>query len=128
MAVSIIPFKMPEPMEIPEHIVSMLRELPKHDAVAKAMELLIEIDAAHTTIYEAVDDDGNLHLKEVLSTESATAGTLKQQLDSGEIYGKRLTQAGFDVAEVHSTDMPPHRRRVNRISKTMLYDCRLGAG
>jgi SAM-dependent methyltransferase len=43
-------------------------------------------------------------------------------------YGKRLTQAGFDVAEVHSTDMPPHRRRVNRISKTMLYDCRLGAG
>ena len=96
MAVSIIPFKMPEPMEIPEHIVSMLRELPKHDAVAKAMELLIEIDAAHTTIYEAVDDDGNLQLKEVLSTESASASTLKQQLESGEIYGKRLTQMEAD--------------------------------
>ena len=96
MAVSIIPFKMPEPVEIPEHIVSMLRELPKDAAVAKAMELLIEIDAAHTTIYEAVDEDGNLQLKEVLSTESASASTLKQQLQSGDIYGRRLTQMEAD--------------------------------
>ena len=96
MAVSIIPFKMPEPMEIPEHIIAMLRELPNHEAVSKAMELLIQIDAAHTIIYESVDDDGNLHLQDVLSTDGTVAASLKQQLESGAIYGKRLTAMESD--------------------------------
>ena len=96
MAVSIIPFNMPEPMEIPEHIVSMLHNLPKDDAVAKAMELLIEIDAAHTMIYESVDGDGNLQLQEVMSTDTANADVLKQQLESDAVYGKHLTQMEAD--------------------------------
>ena len=54
MSVSIIPFKMPEPMEIPAHILSMLREMSGDEAVKRGMELLMEIDAAEIIIYERI--------------------------------------------------------------------------
>lgn len=38
-------------------------------------------------------------------------------------YADRIRSAGFDVTEVHSTEMPSHKRRMNRINKTVLYDC-----
>ncbi len=42
----------------------------------------------------------------------------------GRDYGDRLSAAGFEVKEVWSTQMPTHRRRIHRISRTMLYHCR----
>ena len=39
-------------------------------------------------------------------------------------YADRIRNAGFEVREAHSTEMPEHKRRINRINKTVLYDCR----
>ena len=39
-------------------------------------------------------------------------------------YADRLRAAGLDVTEAHSTMLPQHTRRTNRISRTVLYDCR----
>ncbi len=38
-------------------------------------------------------------------------------------YADRIRESGFDVREAHSTEMPEHKRRINRISKTVLYYC-----
>ena len=51
---------MPEPMEIPENIIQMLREMPAAAAVERAMELLMQIEVAEIMIYERVDASGNL--------------------------------------------------------------------
>ena len=51
MPVTVIPFKMPEPMEIPAHIADSLRQMAPDDAVKKGMELLLQIDAAETVIW-----------------------------------------------------------------------------
>jgi ubiquinone/menaquinone biosynthesis C-methylase UbiE len=40
-------------------------------------------------------------------------------------YADRIRECGFTVFEAHSTEMTPHKRRMNRISKTVLYDCTL---
>ena len=40
-------------------------------------------------------------------------------------YGDRLRAVGLVVTDVHSTSMAPHKRRIHRINKTLLYDCRL---
>jgi SAM-dependent methyltransferase len=42
----------------------------------------------------------------------------------GTDYSKRIGTAGFDVTEIFSTSLMPHRRRLQRINKTVLYDCR----
>lgn len=39
-------------------------------------------------------------------------------------YVERLRTAAFDVTEAHSTALSEHKRRINRINRTVLYDCR----
>ena len=87
MSVSIIPFKMPEPMEIPSHIVDRLREMSGDEAVAYGMELLLQIDAAETILYERVGEGETLELGEVVGPE---AEELKRLL-AGE-YGRSLDE------------------------------------
>ena len=98
MAVSVIPFKMPEPVEIPESIVAALRQLPRDEAVVKAMNLLMEIDVAETMLYERVAADGKLELGYVVSTSSARAQELQKLLEQEEFYGKQLTGDGSSLA------------------------------
>ncbi|MDP6722925.1 MAG: methyltransferase domain-containing protein [Pirellulaceae bacterium] len=38
-------------------------------------------------------------------------------------YANRISDAGFHVKEIFSTSLMPHRRRLQRINKTVLYDC-----
>lgn len=38
-------------------------------------------------------------------------------------YADRIRRSGFDVFEAHSTDLAEHKRRINRINRTVLYDC-----
>ena len=90
MPVTVIPFKMPEPMEIPAHIVDSLREMAPDDAVKKGMELLLEIDAAETMIYERVNVDGNLELGSVVSS-SGDASAVEERLGTEAGYGQPLT-------------------------------------
>jgi len=54
MPVSIIPFNMPDPAEIPPHIIESLQSMPPDEAVAKGMELLLQIEAADTIVYERI--------------------------------------------------------------------------
>ena len=46
MPISVIPFNMPEPADIPSHIVDSLRSMEADEAVIKSMELLMQIEAA----------------------------------------------------------------------------------
>jgi len=41
-------------------------------------------------------------------------------------YADRIRSTGMAVFEAHSTAMTEHHRRINRINKTVLYDCTLG--
>ena len=43
-------------------------------------------------------------------------------------YADRLREEGLSVTEAHSTAMAEHKRRMNRINRTVLYDCRKVAG
>lgn len=54
MPVSIIPFNMPEPAEIPPHIVASLEAMSPDEAVLQGMDLLLGIEAADTIAYERV--------------------------------------------------------------------------
>ncbi|MFT5087199.1 MAG: hypothetical protein ACI906_002701 [Candidatus Latescibacterota bacterium] len=65
MPVSIIPFKMPEPAEIPAHIIDALKEMPADEAVVKSMDLLMQIEAAETLVYERVNEKGQIQLMHV---------------------------------------------------------------
>tara|TARA_B100000676_G_scaffold172004_1_gene169107 strand:- start:4064 stop:4843 length:780 start_codon:yes stop_codon:yes gene_type:complete len=38
-------------------------------------------------------------------------------------YADRMRESGFNVREAHSTAMSEHKRRINRINKTVLYHC-----
>ena len=87
MPVSVIPFKMPEPMEIPSHIVSALRDMAPDDAVKQGMELLLQIEAAETLVYERVSDDGNLELGSVVS-QNGDAADLEGRLAREPVYGQ----------------------------------------
>ena len=58
MPVSIIPFNMPEPAEIPSHIIDSLKSMPRDEAVAKGMDLLMQIEAADTMVYERISEGG----------------------------------------------------------------------
>ena len=95
MAVNVIPFNMPEPMEIPAHIVEALRAMPKNDAVKKAMELLLEIDAAETMIHHRLDDEGTWALGSVVSVNDARAAELSASL-SGDTAGTALADKALE--------------------------------
>ncbi len=41
----------------------------------------------------------------------------------GTDYSNRLHEAGFNVDKVYSSSLTPHRRRILRINKNILYDC-----
>jgi len=83
MPVSVIPFSMPEPMEIPDQIVDMLRQMPPDQAVEKAMELLLEIDVAEAMVFERNDTDGHLALGAVLAADGDRKARLEQLLSQG---------------------------------------------
>ena len=97
MAVSIISFKMPDPMEIPDHIADGLRQMPADEAVKKGAGLLLDIDAAETIIYERVDEEGHLQMRAVV-TRQGRGEELGEQLRQQEFYGKPLTEEGNSLA------------------------------
>ena len=99
MAVTVIPFKMPDPMEIPDHIADGLRQMPADEAVKKGAELLLDIDAAETVIYERVDDGGALQLRGVV-TRNGRGDELEEQLRQQQFYGKPLAEEGNSLAGV----------------------------
>ena len=80
MPVSIIPFKMPAPAEIPPHIIDALKEMPADEAVVKSMDLLMQIEAAETLVYERVGEDGKVKLVHVAGRR---AGELSAALSAG---------------------------------------------
>ena len=99
MPVSVIPFNMPDPMEIPPHLVDMLKALPSDEAVMdKAMELLTSIEAAETMIYERVDENGVLGLGGVSSTDPRRAAELKHRLAAETFYNQPLENDGESLA------------------------------
>ena len=98
MTVSVIPFNMPEPMEIPENIIQMLREMPAAAAVERAMEFLMQIEVAETMIYERVDASGNLGLGSVVAVDGARAEELKALLEKEEFVGQPLVDADNSLA------------------------------
>ena len=89
MALTVIPFNMPAPMEIPSHIVDMLSAMDPDEAVCKGMELLLGIDAADAIVYERIAADGTLHLHAVRSGDGR-AGELEHTLRQESFYGGRL--------------------------------------
>ena len=60
MALHVIPFNMPEPMEIPAHIAEQLRGMPVGEAIRKGMGLLMQIEAADIILFEQIDASGQL--------------------------------------------------------------------
>ena len=89
MAVNVIPFSMPAPMEIPSHIVEMLSGMDPDEAVCKGMELLMGIDAADAMVYERIAGDGTLHLHAVRS-DDGRSGELEDTLGQESFYGRPL--------------------------------------
>ena len=90
MPLHVIPFNMPEPMEIPAHIAAQLRELPPDEAVAKGMGLLMQIEAADIMLYERLDDAGALQLQTVMG-RSGPLGDLREDLGQEPFYGQPPT-------------------------------------
>ena len=88
MAVMVIPFSMPEPMEIPEHIIASLRAMAPDEAVHKGMALLAQIEAAELLVYDKVVDE-RLELGSVFS-KSANGAELEQKLSDEACYGQPL--------------------------------------
>ena len=97
MAVSVIPFRMPEPALIPEHIAGQLRQMPALEAVRRGLELLMQIEVAHVMIWERVDEEGRLHLQEVLSRDGSPA-ELRDKLSAEPFYGQPLNGAASGLA------------------------------
>ena len=61
MPISVIPFNMPEPADIPSHIVDSLRSMEADEAVIKSMELLMQIEAANAIVYErSINNNSNV--------------------------------------------------------------------
>ena len=71
MPIAFIPFSMPAPAEIPSHIIDALRAMDPDEAVKKGMELLMQIEAAETMVYERVDAEGQLQLQCVLGRRAS---------------------------------------------------------
>ena len=98
MPVSVIPFSMPEPMEIPAHISAMLRQLPPDEAASRAMELLMEIGVAETMIYERMDEAGRVRLGRFASTDPERARDLEAVLRRQDAGGAIGQEAGASLA------------------------------
>jgi len=97
MPVNVIPFQMPEPMEIPAHIVEHLRQLPAPEALRKGMELLMQVEVADVMLLEGVDEDGNLQLQDVVTREGEP-GAWHGPLGSESFYGKPPTAQASGLA------------------------------
>ena len=97
MPVSVIPFRMPEPALIPEHIAGQLRQMPALEAVRRGLELLMQIEVAHVMVWERIDEEGRLRLQEVLSREGSPE-ELKERLASEPFYGEPLKGAASGLA------------------------------
>ena len=97
MPVTVIPFQMPQPMDIPAHVVEMLGEMAPDEAVKRGMELLTGIEAAETIVYERVTEEGTLELGSVAST-SGEALALEDGMGREAFYGKPLQSAGASLA------------------------------
>lgn len=92
MPLHVIPFNMPEPMEIPAHIAQQLRDMPPAEAVAKGMGLLMQIEAADIMLYESIDETGALQLQSVMGP-SGPLPDLQAQLGQAEFYGTPPAEA-----------------------------------
>ena len=79
MPVSIIPFNMPEPAEIPPHIVTSLEVMSPDQAVIQGMDLLLGIEAADTIVYERVGQG-------VIHTAGAGAEVLQRVLEQDGVH------------------------------------------
>jgi hypothetical protein len=90
MALHVIPFNMPEPMEIPAHIAEQLRQMPAGEAVRKGMGLLMQIEAADIILYEALDGDGALQLEAAMGPDGPLAD-LQASLSQESFYGSPPT-------------------------------------
>ena len=97
MAVNVIPFSMPAPMEIPSHIVEMLSGMEPGEAVCKGMELLMGIDAADAMVYERIAGDGTMHLHAVRSGDGRS-GELERTLGQESFYGRPLGEDSRSTA------------------------------
>ncbi|MBT4098422.1 MAG: hypothetical protein HOM68_21320 [Gemmatimonadetes bacterium] len=97
MAITVIPFNMPEPMEIPAHLVEQLQSMPADAAVSRGMELLMQIEAADIMIYERVDADGHLQLAEAF-TKGGTDTALLHALAADGLHGKPLADSSDTLA------------------------------
>ncbi len=97
MAVSVIPFQMPEPAAIPEHIAGHLRQMPADAAMRRGMELLMQIEVAHLMLWEGVDGEGRLHLQEVLSKEGSPE-QIRERLSAEPFYGQPVREAASGLA------------------------------
>lgn len=97
MAVYVIPFRMPEPLAIPAHIVQQLRQLPAAQGARRGMELLMEVEVADVMILERLDAQGRLQLAEVLDREGE-ATDLKQALEREPFYGQVPDRDGSGLA------------------------------
>ena len=71
MPVALIPFNMPDPAEIPSHIIDALEAMEPDEAVKKGMELLMQIEAAETMVYERVDAEERPQLQCVLGRRAS---------------------------------------------------------
>ena len=69
MPISLIPFNLPEPSEIPSHIIDSLRSMEADEAVIKSMELLMQVEAANIIVYERMID-GKAELMGILGDRS----------------------------------------------------------
>ena len=106
MAVTVIPFSMPAPMEIPSHIVELLSEMNPDQAVCKGMELLLGIDAADAILYERIAADRTLHLHAVQSGDGRSE-ELEQILGQESFYGGPLgADARSTAAAVFEKNSP----------------------
>ena len=87
MALHVIPFNMPEPMEIPAHIVEQLRQLPAGEAIDKGMGLLMQIEAADIILFERIDAEGFLQLESVMGKDGSLPDVLAD-LQQESFYGQ----------------------------------------
>ena len=93
MPVSLIPFDMPAAAEIPPHITDQLRRMEPLEAVRQGMDLLMQIEAADTLVYEEVDGGGALVLAAVAGSEEGRAASLQAELEEADCYGRPWADA-----------------------------------
>lgn len=99
MALHVIPFKMPEPMEIPAHIAEQLRQMPAAEGIRKGMGLLMQIEAADIMLFEVIDTDGLLQLDSVIGKDGPVP-ELQAALATEPFYGQAPAAASGLAGEV----------------------------